>query len=254
MPIYHALERRRRVLRVVALLQATLGACSLGLFVLDSSSDPIGDKVLRAIWNALNLVTTLGDFGTLDQRAKVFMMVTMVAFMVVGGYAISSLTGIFSSTAMIALRENRHMQHQLDRLANHVIVGGFGAVGRLVAQQMQQAGVQVVVVERNEEMAAEASNLGYLVVKGDAGASPVALEGARVGQADALVVTTDNPDRKLSITLMAHSCNPQLKILVTGANAPRGDLLRHAGASEVVVIDELVADALVKRLGSAGMR
>jgi len=262
MPIYHALEPRsvdaqvregrRRVLRVVALLQATLGACSLGLFVLDSSGDPLGEQALRAIWNALNLVTTLGDFDSLDERTKVFMMVTMVAFMIVGGYAISSLTGIFSSATMIALRENRRMQQQLDRLANHVIVGGFGPVGRLVAQQMQQAGAQVVIVERNEEMAAEASNLGYLVVQGDAGANPVALEGARVGQARALVVTTDNPDRKLSITLMAHSCNPQLKVLVTGANASRGDLLRHAGASEVVLIDELVASALVNRLGSAG--
>jgi hypothetical protein len=62
------------------------------------------------------------------------------------------------------------------------------------------------------------------------------------------VVTTEDPDRKLSITLMAHSRNPKLKIAVTGANSSRGALLRSAGASEVVVMDDLIAAALVDRV------
>jgi len=261
MPIYHALEARsgrihlrewrRRVFRVAVLLHVTLAVCAVGLIAMDSSGDPASAKIFRAIWNALNLVTTLGDFSDLDQRAKIFMMATMVAFMMIGGYAISSLTGNFSSAAMIALRENKRMEHKLDRLANHVIVVGFGPVGRLVADRLLQAGEQVVIVERTEEIATLASNLGYLVVQGDAGVDPAVLEGARVGQARALVVTTEEPDRKLSITLMAHSCNPKLNICVTGANAPRGALLHHAGASEVVVVDELVANALVDRLSKA---
>jgi Trk K+ transport system NAD-binding subunit len=100
-------------------------------------------------------------------------------------------------------------------------------------------------------LAAEASSLGYLVVQGDVGVDHEALDRARIAQAKALVVTTEESDRKLSITLMAHSCNPKLKIAVTGANSPRGALLHHAGASEVVVMDELIADALVDRLNKA---
>jgi voltage-gated potassium channel len=70
----------------------------------------------------------------------------------------------------------------------------------------------------------------------------------RVERAKALVVTTEDPDRKLSITLMAHSRKPKLKIAVTGANSPRGALLHRAGASQVVITDDLIADALVDRL------
>ena len=51
-------------------------------------------------------------------------------------------------------------------------------------------------------------------------------------------MTTEDPDRKLSITLMAHSRNPKLKIAVTGANSPRGALLHRAGASQVVITDD----------------
>lgn len=143
------------------------------------------------------------------------------------------------------------MEHKLERLGPHVIVIGFGMLGRLVASRLHQAGEELVIIERAEDLAAEASSLGYLVVQGDAGVDSAVLDCARIDQAKAIVVTTEEPDRKLSITLMAHSCNPKLNIVVTGANSPRGALLQHAGASEVVIMDELIADALVDRLGKS---
>jgi voltage-gated potassium channel len=241
-------EWRRRVLHTVGLLLAALAVCAIGLIALDSSGQLLSAKTFRGLWNALNLVTTLGDFTSLDQREKIFMMATMVAFLMIGGYALSRLTGILSSDAVMVLRENKNMKHKLDRLANHVIVIGFGALGRLVAGRLHDAGQQVVIVDRADDLAAQASDLGYLVVQGDAGMDDAVLDQSRVEQARALVVTTEDPDRKLSITLMAHSRNPKLKIAVTGTNSPRGALLNRAGASEVVIVDELIADALVDRL------
>jgi hypothetical protein len=245
----HRQEWRRRVLHIVGLLLVTVAACAIGLTALDTSGQPLPAKVFRGVWNALNLVTTLGDLTGLDEREKVFMMATMIAFLVIGGYAVSSLTGILSSDAVMALRENRKMEHKLDNLASHVIVIGFGALGRLVAGRLHDAGEEVVVIDRGNDLAAQASNLGYLVVQGDAGVDDAALNHAGVERAKALVVTTEDPDRKLSITLMAHSRNPKLKIAVTGANSPRGALLHRAGASQVVITDDLIADALVDGLG-----
>jgi len=161
------------------------------------------------------------------------------------------LTGFFSSDAVMTRRENKNMERKLDRLTDHVIVIGFGTLGRLVAGRLHDAGEQVVVIDRADDLAAQASSLGYLVVQGDAGVDDATLDHARIDQAKALVVTTEDSDRKLSITLMAHSRNPKLKIAVTGANSPRGSLLHSAGASEVVILDDLIASALVARLGKA---
>ena len=259
MPIYrvvdplvarlHMREWRGRVFHIVCLLLVTLAACTIGLVVLDSSEQPLSAKMFRGTWNALNVVTTLGDLTGLDEREKVFMMATMVAFLVVGGYAVSNLTGILASEAVMVFRGNKKMEHRLDRLANHVIVIGFGALGRLVAARLVNAGEQVVVIDRANDLADQASSLGYLVVQGDAGVDDAALDRAGVALAKGLVVTTEDPDRKLSITLMAHSRNPKLEIAVTGANSPRGALLQRAGASQVVITDDLIADALVDRLG-----
>src|SRR5208283_4567932 len=261
MPIYRVLEPRlgdlhirewrRRVLHTVALLLATLAVCAIGMIALDASSHLFPEKVFRGFWNALNLVTTLGDFTSLDQREKLFMMATMVAFLMIGGFALSTLTGFLSSDAVITRRENKNMEHKLDRLANHVIVVGFGTLGKLVAGRLQEAGEQVVVIDRADDLSVLASSLGYLVVQGDAGADDAVLDHARIEQAKALVVTTEDQDRKLSITLMAHSRNPRLKIAVTGSNSPRGALLPCAGASAVVIMDDLIAGALVDRLSKA---
>jgi hypothetical protein len=259
MPIYRVLELRtaqsriaawrRGMLATICLLAVVLGVCALGMIVLDSSGQPLPGRVLRGLWNALNLVTTLGDFSSLDQREKTFMMLTMVFFMAIGGFALTRLSGILSSDAVLALRENRSMEKTLSHITGHVIVIGFGALGRLVAGQLRTGGEQVVVVDRADELAGRASDLGYLVVQGDAGVDDAVLDRSGIERARALVVTTDDPDRKLCITLMAHARNPALRIAVTGANEPRGALLRHAGASDVVVADDLIAGALVGCLG-----
>jgi voltage-gated potassium channel len=66
------------------------------------------------------------------------------------------------------------------------------------------------------------------------------------------VVTNEDPDRKVAVTLLAHSLNPKLKIAVTGANRDRGALLHREGASEVIIADDLIAGTLVSLLGDKG--
>jgi voltage-gated potassium channel Kch len=231
------------------LLALVLGVCALGLIILDSSGQPWPAKVSRGLWNALNLITTLGDFSSLDQREKTFMMLTMVFLMAIGGYALRRLSGILSSEAVLALRENKSMEQTLSRITGHVIVIGFGAVGRMVAGQLRKGGEQVVVVDRADDLASQASNLGYLVVQGDAGVDDSVLDSSGIERAKALVVTTEDPDRKLCITLMAHARNPGLRIAVTARSEPRGALLRRAGASDVVIAEDLIAGVLVDCLG-----
>lgn len=258
MPIYRAddprlgllrvREWRRAVVRTLALLGVTWALCIFGLMLVDTTSQTFADRLARAVWNAANLISTLGDFTSLTVIEKAFVVVTMFVFMMIGGYALSRLTGLLSSDDVLAHRENRKMERALNQLADHVIVVGFGPVGRQVAERLRKAGHAVLVIDRDEALAVEASELGYHSVRGDVGADDGVLSHARIDRARSLIVTTEEPDRKLSITLLAHASNPQLRIAATGANALRGTLLQRAGASQVVVADELIADALVSRV------
>jgi len=243
---------RLRVARTFGLLFVCLVLCAAGLFALDASNRPVRDRAFTAVWNASNLFSTLGDFNGLDDREKAFLIGTMLVFIAVGGYALTSLSGLLTSVPALAYRENRRVQRQLDQLSNHVVVIGFGPLGQLVARKLRDAGDTVIVVDRDAELAALASAQSFHVLQADAGEDDAAF--AQVGGLDrarGLVVTTEDQDRKLAITLMAHALNPNIKIAVTGANTRRGALLRKAGASEVVIAEDLIAEALVGRLTRA---
>jgi len=258
MPLYRIVEHRRgqlllnqwkrALIRAIVLLVATLLACTAGLMMLDPAGGSWRQKAFTALWNSANTVSTLGDFTDFTRSQQAFMMLTMIAFVLIGGYAMTSLTGMLSSDEVRTFRENKTMTKMLETLHNHAIVVGFGPVGRLVAQQLKALGSPVVVIDVREGPAQEASGLGYFAIQGDAGAEEETLQQARIGSARALFVTTEDPDRKITITLMAHAANPKLMICVTGQDQVRAALLRRAGASDVVVIDTLIAGALIQQL------
>jgi voltage-gated potassium channel len=261
-PIYRVMTRqqgelqlrrwRQSLRRALGLLALTILVCMAGLIVLDPEQHSWQVKAFDALWNAINAVTTVGDFTAFNRGQRAFMLATVFAFVGVGGYAVTTLTGVLASQDMRNFRENRTMSRLLEELGNHAVIVGFGPVGRLVAAALQGRGQPVVVVEMNPAVAAEASALGYLTVQGDASVDEETLERARIKRAGALYITTEDPDRKLTITLTAHTANPSLAICVTGQNDARGALLRRAGASEVVVIDSLIAETIVARSGALG--
>src|SRR5262245_13548447 len=258
MPLYRITEPRlgrlrfhawrRRVRRTIGLLLLTMLCCTVGLALLDPSAEASSHKIFVALWNAGNLLSTLGDFTPLTAEQRGFVLVAMFTFLIIGGYAVATLRGILSNDAVMLYRENRSMERLLEHLSDHIVLVGFGAIGRLVAAQLEGAGKRVLVIDRDAVQAALASELGHLVVEGDAGVDPDVFNRAGIVRARALVVTADDPDRQIAITLMAHSLQPDLKIVVTGRDDPRGALLERAGASDVVVIEDLVAQKLIERL------
>jgi voltage-gated potassium channel Kch len=86
------------------------------------------------------------------------------------------------------------------------------------------------------------------VVQGDAGVDDEVFVSAGLDRARSLVVTIEEPDRVVAITLMAHAINPTLAIAVTVPNRARGALLKRAGATQIIVADDIVAGALVDSL------
>ena len=246
-------EWYRRALRVVALLAATILLCSVGLALLDNSSVPVTHKLLQGLWNAVNLVTTLGAFSDFDLRQKVFMLGAMLCVMIIGAYAIGQLTGILSSAEVVAYRENRRMERTLKDLSGHALVLGYVGPGRVLAGRLRQSGHPVVVIDHDPAKTALASDAGYLVIQGDVGLEDDVFRSARIDSARVLFVTTDDTRRALALTLIARALHAQLRIVVTAPDERWGELLRRAGASEIVIADRMLADAMMSHLSSAAV-
>ncbi len=241
-------EWRRRVRHTIALLLLLLGGAATGLVLLDRSNASLPNKMFTAIWDGVNLVTTIGDFSEFNQQQKVFMLLAMFATLLIGGFAVSKLTGMLSGDDVMAYRENRVMERKLEELSNHVVVVGFHALGELVANYLRDAGLTVLVLVGDRDQADRAADRDHMVVLGPPGSFDDVLRSARLDSAKALVVTTPDGNNNLAITLLAHTLNASLAIAVPGENPLRKGLFELAGASDVVISDEIIANALIGKL------
>ncbi|WP_168929251.1 potassium channel family protein [Crenobacter intestini] len=261
MPIYRIIDSRlgrarlrqwrNRALAFLGLLAGMIVVFAAGLAMLAGSGEAPSARFFTGLWNAVNLVTTLGDFTRFNPEQRVFMLFGMLAAMLFGAFAINQLTGILSSDAVLVYRENRAMERELKQLSGHTVVIGFVGLGRRVAQDLRAAGRQVVVIDKDDMHASDAAGLGFMVIHGDAGIDDTVLHRANIATAAELYVTTADPSRNLVITLMSHTLNAGLQIAVMGDNARWGEMFRRAGATRVVIADELLSAAMIDAAGAA---
>jgi voltage-gated potassium channel len=130
----------------------------------------------------------------------------------------------------------------------HVIVVGFDALGQRVAQALQNDGQELVIIDADAAAAQRASLAGYRVVAGQADQAQT-LQEAHIAQARAILIAIRSGEKmgsKLSIALMARALNPNAYISALSHSAAGRNWLSHAGASEVILIDQLVAETSVQ--------
>jgi voltage-gated potassium channel len=129
----------------------------------------------------------------------------------------------------------RHrMQKQITTLNEHVIICGFGRIGRILVRELTQAKRVCVVIDTNAERISEARETGALVLEGDATQDAV-LKTAGIERASALATVLPNDALNVFITLTARSLNTTLRLIARGEDPLTEPKLRQAGADEVVL-------------------
>lgn len=127
---------------------------------------------------------------------------------------------------------------ETEELKNHVVIAGFGRVGRAVATQLKDAGSDFIAVDLDPHRIIEARATGLPVYFGDA-TRPEILEAVHVERARAMVVAVDNPQVALRAVAMVRYIFPELKIYARAHDDTHARELARAGADTVV--PELVA-------------
>ncbi len=244
-----ALQRwKRALLHNVLLVVGALGFTFGGLVLLESPANSLSDRIFNAAWNAANTVTTLGDLQQLNHDQKLFMIAAMFVAASIVTYALSTLGGVLSSPDIAEYRENKRMHRVLSELKNHVIVVGYSDVGLRVADRLRASGKKVVVIESNPLQAEQASQAGYLVVQGQASQEQTQRH-AGVEHAEAFLVTSLEAEQRVATTLIARALNHALYISAVGSSDVGKDWLTHAGATDVILVNEIIAANVVTRLG-----
>ena len=143
------------------------------------------------------------------------------------------------------LAEAEHGEHapgpELAEFDNHVVIGGFGRVGTLVAQALEAENVPYVALDTNGELVAHMRLAHRPVFFGDAGRHEL-LERVGGARARAFVVTLNNP--LAAERMVAGALRLQAKPMIFARAADPAHAIRLLDCGAVSVIPETVEAGL----------
>ncbi|MBA4381672.1 MAG: potassium transporter [Sideroxydans sp.] len=115
----------------------------------------------------------------------------------------------------------------------HIIICGYGRSGQALAKFMQAEGISFIALDLDSRRVKEANEAGERVVYGDAAKHEV-LQAAGLMRAKTLVITYDDKHSALKILHHVTKARPDLPVIVRTADDTNVDVLKKAGATEVV--------------------
>jgi voltage-gated potassium channel len=209
------------LLLALILAGGTIGYRLLGLGWLDAS------------YQTVTTVSTVGFRELDDHPDAAFRVFTMGLVLTGVGVAFYTATVLLETIVEGKLTDRigrRRMEHTIADLSDHVILCGWGRVGRTIERHVAGAGGRVVVIDSDPEQLAA---IPGLKVAGDATDDDV-LTAAGLDRASTLIAAVDGDAANLFITLSARARRPDLFIVARVRNEANEAKLRQAGADRVV--------------------
>ncbi len=140
---------------------------------------------------------------------------------------------------------NRRMKNQIGEMRDHVIICGYGRIGRLLARDLKAGGKRFVILERSEARLAQAIANDLICLLGDA-TEEAALRQAGIERASVLASVLPDDALNVFITLSARSLNAGLTIIARGEAAATERKLLQAGANRVVMPTQIGAERIAE--------
>jgi voltage-gated potassium channel len=204
-----------------------------------------------AFYMTVTTITTVGggEARPLDVAGKWWTIVVVAVGFGVLTYTLLALMAYVIEGQLGRVFDRQRMRRRVGRMNNHLILCGFGRVGRAIAREFTDEGIPFVVVDSDDLSLVQAAAEGATVVHGNA-ADIETLKAAGVERARGLVTAVDNDADNLYVTLSARVLKPDLFIVARANRADAEPKLRLAGANRVVSPYEIGG----RRLASLAMR
>jgi len=193
-----------------------------------------GWNFFDALYMTVTTLTTVGygEVHPLSPLGKVYNMVLILAGMGVLFYIVTSLARVVVEGEIAAALGKRKLLKKIKKLSGHYIICGFGRIGEIIARQLRQRDVPLVIIESNPDLMARLEESGYYFVPGDATKEEV-LQEAGIERARGLVSVVHSDASNVYIVLTARSLNPHLFIVARGEEPGSEKKLLRAGADRV---------------------
>jgi voltage-gated potassium channel len=194
----------------------------------------LGEGWVDSFYRAVVSTTLTGlASAPASDAGKIFTVVLLFAGVAVFFYIAGVVVDVITRGVVADAFGERRRRREIEELRDHVIICGYGRVGRSVAAEFRASGTPFVVVDVTPESVALAQRDGARVVLGD-GTEDGDLDRAGIVRARGLVASVDSDERNLYITLSARATRPDLFIVARASTEAAAAKIRLAGANRVV--------------------
>lgn len=237
-PLWSLLPRGLKISALIFLM--VLMAGTIGFHLIE------GRTLFSSLYWTVETVTTVGygDILPTGVVGRGFAIVIMLLGVSLGLYSLSSMVGFMVSGEFTRVRKAINLNSQLENIKNHVIICGYGRVGRKAAEKMDRLGLKYVIVDRNKDAYNMSENGQKPFVIGDATIGSV-LSKAGISRASFIISCIPDDTVNLYIIMEAIEMNPEIKTIVRASREESVKRYRKVGVTEVILPEEVAADQMV---------
>ena len=141
--------------------------------------------------------------------------------------------------------------HDLDVPSDHVILVGYGRVGRRIHKQLRSDGRPCVIIELARERVEDLRDAGVLALAGD-GAQESILREAGIERASSLVVATPSASDARRVAAAVHRLNPDVRMILRTHDEDDWAMLRDRSIGHVFYGERELANRMVDALRDGG--
>jgi voltage-gated potassium channel len=219
---------RSEAMRVLAAIAALLaGGTVLFMWTL-------GESWHAALYRTIVSASLVGlDSTPHGLKAEAVTILVVLCGVAIFGYFAAQLFDEIAHGVFGGGWKEKRRQRMIDDLRDHIIVCGYGRVGRRATEEFRSLGVPYVILDHSDDAIAAAQQNDELFIQGD-GASDEDLTRAGIERARGMIVAADDDADNLYITLSAKSRRPDLMVITRASSEDAERKLRLAGADRVV--------------------
>jgi voltage-gated potassium channel len=194
-----------------------------------------GWSFIDSLYMTIITVSTVGfeevhALGTAGRAFNIFLIIGGTSVML---YTLTSVAQYILEGHLVNTWGRRRMKDKISRLSNHVILCGYGLVGREVARVFESEGTSFVVIELDPHVISLVAESNYLVIEGNATSDDILVE-AGIHRARSLVAALGTDADNVYVTLSAREMRPDLFIVARHSAAESESKLINAGADRTM--------------------
>jgi voltage-gated potassium channel len=192
-----------------------------------------GWNFLDSLYMTVITISTTGYREVHELSSKGMIFTILLTVVGVGTALIAFTTGarFILEGELRKLFGRKKLEKKIRELKDHYIICGYGRMGRIIARELREEGVQFVVVEKDPAALEEKEDA--LIILGDA-ARDHTLKEAGIEKACGMISVLPNDAENLFAVLSARGLNPNILIVARAVEEGSEQKLLRAGASKVV--------------------